>query len=248
MDDVAALNAIGQCGSVLECLPVVVDAEGMVRGMLPVWRAEMDTEAAAVCGKNSVAALQEGIPAPEEVVREACRRLCVVEIEGRVFVPGDEVMLAAWEAGGGGLDVEGFKGAGGKLGLVREAIYRALPRESIGGGLKREETTVWVGELLLRCMAKRGSVGVDEFLGRWRNCVPEAWGGVVKLEGLRQGVYELLEDGRQIRWCGDGGGEAVRKDGKVGIENKNRKWHEKFKEQRNQAKRVTLAQGPQASR
>ena len=247
-DDVApqgALNAIGQRGSVLECLPVAYDVEGLIRGMLPVWRGEMEMEmetgGTLVEGGWGMGIgmreLEEGIPAPERVVREVCRRLCVLEVGGRAVVPGDEVLLEACEAGGGGLD---SGGGDEELGPVQKAIYKALPREGGGGGgIERDGATAWVGELLLRCMARRGGVGVEAFLGRWRNCVPETWGGFVRVEGLREGAYELLEEGRQIRLCGEEGGEVVPKDanGKVGTEGKKRKWHEKFKEQRNQTKR-----------
>ena len=239
-DDVStspwSLATMSKVNSVLVLQPVAYDVEVQLKTTLPTWswhgnESQRDTGQIA----TTVSPLQEisdQIPAPKYQIEEAWRRLFVIEVHGRAYIPDRKLLLEAWTSilrtfslrstlSHKSLRADDFLGETGDgevLASTKRAIYQSPTiRPSIDPGdaaAKMEHhkdmsidwiaTIRWVGELILR--NSTGSINLDEFLSVWANLVPESQVPNISPSLFDSTTYEVLDrgDGTVITWKGEG--------------------------------------------
>ena len=156
----------------------------------------------------------------------------------------------------------GGKQAEQETGLVRAILTCLSERQGDGIQLNKQRCLRWTGAKFLQAMAEEsddignfepiasGQISTKRFIGEWMDLLPEAWrteAEIAKLGPQGDGRYQLEENGAElVYWYGIGKEEFLfgypgRMDctgsktgtgmGVSAVSGK-RKWHEKFKEQR----------------
>jgi Sister chromatid cohesion protein Dcc1 len=200
----SAMSAIAKVDSLLELLPMSDDVKLILERVLPVYDPEdgmSDGEESeyflSISTPASKAEVMADIPAPEPQIDEGWREVVGLEFQGRSARAGAVVSLRVWKAVvdyaslegidfGGEVDFRGFcegeqVSAIGKV--VAEAVLRYLqdgPVSNITADLLRLDrgrAVRWTGMALVQMKSEKSGSGLgkEEFVGRWKDLLPEVW-------------------------------------------------------------------------
>lgn len=253
----AAVRAIAQCASTLELIPA--SAAGVsLRQILPIYsspladpRAEVET--AVESGANEKISKQsalENVPLSPYQFNEAWVEDCAFELDGQAWIPSANSLKGVWNSIITAATAKSINLARRfpvldladmveEDGFPHALLGAVIEKNRLHGGdlttdwaiLAKDKCVGWVGGLLLEAQPTRSQgVAESEFLGDWKNQLPEEWRKHVDLSVLKCKYYHSSK-GRIT--LGTNSGEP---SGATAVMNTNGKrpgkWHEKFKSTR----------------
>jgi sister chromatid cohesion protein DCC1 len=216
-----AMTAIAKVDTMLELLPVSLDARLMLERVLPIYDASgglSAEEATSHFRSHSTAASKSAlfadIPAPDSQIEQAWRDLLAFDFEERCARPSAATLLSVWQSiidystleqldMTGDVNFKGFfqtEQASPTDALVAEAILLSLQDWSLPNStahslhLDRPRVVSWVGRTLLQARSEKpGSkpLRTEDYVNQWQDLLPESQREDAELHKLPEACYAI---------------------------------------------------------
>ncbi|KAF2121429.1 sister chromatid cohesion protein-like protein Dcc1 [Lophiotrema nucula] len=234
--------AIASCGATLELHPADTPALRYLEDVLPIYDI-VDGEVDASGNGKSMADVFKDIPLSEGQCKQGWEEVFAFEFAGSSWMPSANTLLQVWTAVNdaaasesvplhkqfltddiiNALDDRGYPES-----LIQAILTRLGYDDQKDAGwscLDRSRTMMFVGETLLEAKLASEDYLIAEFLGVWKDSVPELWREDVDLHTL-EGRYNVPSD-KTIR-SSKRGAKTAPAASKASAGSSSRKWHEKF--------------------
>ena len=180
------VSAVSQCKGLLELVPQDVNAVSYLQQRLPIY----GTPASSSYDNCSVK-LGADAPFSDKQLQQAKIKLCVVENDGKCWIPPPKLLLAIWQSLLRAIDIKGIKidkswntkpledivTDDGYAVIILHAIIRKVAKEVDDSTFifqNANEITSWLGAILLASF-DGSPLPKEEFMLQWRDMLPEPW-------------------------------------------------------------------------
>ncbi|KAF2764915.1 hypothetical protein EJ03DRAFT_355359 [Teratosphaeria nubilosa] len=252
-----SIHAIAKSDFTYELAPTKTTLDTVIpyiRAALPIYTSTGAHQLKPDLAPKTKADLFADIPFSDLECERGWKRLACFELDDDdnnakgCFIPSGEAKLQAWKstvqrsheygidltaAFNESLLIDSSSDLARKL---SQAILSSVAVDTSASQLDASETVRQAGLWNLEAATQtRGAVKMAEFVGEWKDLLPEKWREMARLEELK-GEYEVVNEGREIRLAASASGgssSAVGEKAGPAAEAKSlgakRKWHEKFR-------------------